>query len=82
MPDKDLKRLVEGALEWELSVDAADIGAFADALKFDRSNAYAMFMTIPVKDVKKSPSLDAQVVMWKGRQAGAPPAIKERYLQG
>lgn len=51
-------------------------------LKADRSNAYALFMTIPVQNVKRSLSSDAQVVMWRERQAGAPPAIKEWYLPG
>lgn len=51
-------------------------------LKADRSNAYAMFMTIPVQDVKRSLASDAQLVIWKERQAGAPPTIKEWYLPG
>ena len=51
-------------------------------LKADRSNAYAMFMTIPVQNIERSLSSDAQVVMWRERQAGAPPAIKEWYLPG
>lgn len=51
-------------------------------LKADRSNTYAMFMTIPVHDIKRSLSSDAQVVIWGERQAGAPPAVKEWYLPG
>ena len=51
-------------------------------LKADRSNAYAMFHSIPVQDVKRTMASDAQVVMWRERQAGAPPAIKEWYLPG
>jgi hypothetical protein len=51
-------------------------------LKPDRSNVYAMFMSIPVRDVKRDLTSDAQVVMWNERQAGAPPTIKEWYLPG
>lgn len=51
-------------------------------LKADRSNAYAMLLTIPVQDVKRTMSSDAQVVTWRERQEGAPPAIKEWYLPG
>jgi len=51
-------------------------------LKADRSNTYAMFLSIPVQDIKRSLSSDAQVVMWRESQAGAPPAIKEWYLPG
>jgi hypothetical protein len=51
-------------------------------LKADRSNVYAMFMSIPVTDLKRTMSSDTQVVMWRERQAGAPPSIKEWYLPG
>jgi hypothetical protein len=51
-------------------------------LKADRSNAYAMFMSIPVTDIKRGLSSDFQVVMWREREAGAAPSIKEWYLPG
>jgi hypothetical protein len=51
-------------------------------LKADRSNTYAMFTTMPAQDVTRSIFSDGQVVMFRERQAGAPPTIKEWYLPG
>ena len=51
-------------------------------LKADASNTYAMLMTIPVHDVNRTVFSDAQVVMWRERQTGTAPAIKEWYLPG
>jgi hypothetical protein len=51
-------------------------------LKADRSDTYAMFTTSPAHDDTRSIFSTARVVMWRERQAGAPPTIKEWYLPG
>jgi hypothetical protein len=71
--------LAAGTYLFRFPVDGAKV---IQVLKPDRSNVYAMIQTIPVQDVKRGLSSDAQVVMWNDRQAGAPPAIKEWYLPG
>jgi hypothetical protein len=51
-------------------------------LKADRSNAYVMFHTIPIVDVKRDLTTDAQELTWKERPIGQPPAIGAWFLPG
>ena len=57
-------------------------GKVIQVLKADRSNAYAMFHTIPIENVNRSLSSDAHEMTWTERRAGAPPAIKAWFLPG
>jgi hypothetical protein len=51
-------------------------------LKADGSIEYAMFTTSQLQDSKRDLFSNAEVVMSRERQAGAPPTIKEWYLPG
>lgn len=51
-------------------------------LKADRSDAYVMFHTIPVQDIKRGVTSDAQELTWRERAAGEPPAIRAWFLPG
>jgi hypothetical protein len=61
-------------------------GRVIQVLKADRSNEYAMFLTIDVVDVNRTPSdpaTDAHRVTFRERTApGMPPAIREWFVPG
>jgi hypothetical protein len=51
-------------------------------LRADRSDAYVMFYTVPVEDIKRSLTTDAQELTWRERPAGQVPAIRAWFLPG
>ena len=49
-------------------------------LKADRSNAYVMFHSIPIQDIKRSLTTEAQELTWREHRAGQAPAIRAWFL--